>query len=172
MTAQPSAQPYAFDISPVLKLYLEPIELIKKNYEAFIRNANEIQSTFGANGLAGGKSGQATHPVEGAASAYDAALLNWQKSSGDLFKRFVQNQIEICRFFGNRWEQYLKLPDQVSTCRSIKELGNVQAAFLNQVANDYVRGTEKLSQPVAEAVSNLAGKNGYGPQKAAPEAMQ
>ncbi len=151
MTAQPSLP---FDISPMLKMYMEPIEVWKKNYENFVKNAKDMQGALGSNGQA---AGQVTHAPDGAASASDAALLNWQKSGKDLFRRFVQNQIELCQFFGNRWAQYLTLPDQLSQCRSMTELGNLQSSFLNQFASDYMHETEKLAQPVAELMTSWAG---------------
>jgi hypothetical protein len=101
MTAQPSSP---FDISPMLKMYTESMELWKQNYENMMKNAKDTQGAFGANGTA-----QVTPSPAGSTSSHDAALLNWQKSGEDLFKRFVQNQIELCQFFGSRWEQYLKL---------------------------------------------------------------
>jgi hypothetical protein len=145
MTAQPSSP---FDISPMLKMYMESIELWKKNYENMMKSANDIQGTPGATEAA-----QVTHSPA-SASAYDAALLNWQKSGEEFFKRFVQNQIELCHFFSSRWEQYLKLPEQLSQCRSLTELGNLQSSFLSQFANDYMHETEKLAHPVAELMTN------------------
>ena len=47
-----------------------------------------------------------------------AALLNWQESGEEIFKRFVQNQMELCHSFGHRWEQNLRLPEQLTQCRS------------------------------------------------------
>jgi hypothetical protein len=133
---------------------MEPIELWKKNYENFMKNAKDMQGPFGGNGL-GDKAAQVTHSA--GASAYEAALLNWQKSSVELFKRFVQNQVELCHFFGNRWEHYLKLPDQLSQCRSLTEFGNLQTSFLSQISSDYIHETEKLGGPVAEVMTSLAG---------------
>jgi len=155
MTEQSSGQPNTSETSPVLKMYMDSIELWKKNYENFTKSAKEMQSAFGANGSGASLTGQAGQATESAASAADAVLLNWQKSAEELFKRFVQNQIEICRFFGTRWEQYLKLPDQVSHCRSITELGNIQAAFMSQFATDYMHETEKLAKPVSEFMAGL-----------------
>ena len=149
MTAQSSSP---FDTSPMLKMYMESIELWKKNYENMMKNAKGMQGTFGANGA-----GQVAHSPAGSASTYDAALLNWHKSGEELFKRFVQNQIELCHFFGSRWEQYLKLPDQLSQCRSLTELGTLQSSFLSQFANDYMHETEKLAHPVAELMANWGG---------------
>ena len=97
MTTQPLSP---FDISPMLKMYMESMELWKKNYENFLKSA-----LLGANGMDGTKA-----EVENITSPNDAALLNWQKSGEEIFKRFVQNQMELCHFFSHRCEQYLKLP--------------------------------------------------------------
>ena len=149
MTAQPSSP---FDISPMLKMYTESMELWKKNYENMMKNAKDTQGAFGANGAA-----QVTHSPADSTSAHDAALLNWQKSGEELFKRFVQNQMELCHFFGSRWEQYLKLPEQLSQCHSLTELSNLQNSFLSQFAKDYMHETEKLAHPVAELMTNWGG---------------
>jgi hypothetical protein len=146
MTAQPSSP---FDISPMLKMYTESSELWKKNYENMMKNAKDTQGDFGANGAA-----QVTHSPAGSTSTHDAALSNWRKSSEHLFKRLVQSQIELCHFFGSRWEQYLKLPEQLSQCRSLTEFGNLQSSFLSQFAKDYMHETEKLAHPVAELMTN------------------
>jgi len=65
-------------------------------------------------------------------------------------------QVELCHFFGNCWEQYLKLPEQLSQCRSLTELGNLQSSFLSQFANDYMQETEKLAKPVADLAREVA----------------
>ena len=77
-------------------------------------------------------------------------MLHWPKSGEEVFKRFVQNQMELCHFFGHRCEQYLKLPEQLSQCRSLTELGNLQSSFLSQFSNDYMQETEKLAKPAAD----------------------
>ena len=137
MTTQPLSP---FDISPMLKMYMESVELWKKNYENFLKSA-----PLGADGI-DGKNAEA----ESITSAYDAALLNWQKSGEEVFKRFVQNQMELCHFFGHRCEQYLKLPEQISQCRSLTELGELQSAFLSKFANDYLLEAGKLAGSVAK----------------------
>ena len=115
-----------------------------------MKSAKDTQDTSAANEAAPVK-----HSSAGA-SASDAALMNWSKSGGDLFKRFVENQIELCHFFSSRWEQYFKLPQQLSQCRSLTELGTLQSSFLNQFAKDYMHETEKLAHPVAELMTNLS----------------
>ena len=137
MTTPPSSP---FDISPMLKMYMESIELWKKNYENFLKSA-----PLGAEGIEGKKA-----EVESITSPNDAAMLHWPKSGEEVFKRFVQNQMELCHFFGHRCEQYLKLPEQLSQCRSLTELGNLQSSFLSQFSNDYMQETEKLAKPAAD----------------------
>ena len=122
------------DLSPTLKMYMEFIEFSKRNYENFLKSA-----PLRANGIDGKKA-----EVESIASPNDA--LNWQKSGEEIFKRFVQNQMELCHFFGHRCEQYLKLPEQLSQCRSLTELGELQSAFLSKFANDYLLEAGKLAR--------------------------
>jgi hypothetical protein len=136
VTEQPLSS--TFDIAPMWKMYMEPIELWKKNYETFLKSA-----PFGANGLG---------EISGAGSAtsfYEGALLQWQKLGEELFKRSVQNQMELCEFFRDRWAQYLKLPEQLSQCRSVTKLGELQSAFLSKFASDYTQEAGKLAGSVA-----------------------
>ena len=88
--------------------------------------------------------------TESITSPNDAALLDWQKSGEEIFKRFVQSQMELCHFFGHRCEQYLKLPEQLSQCRSLTELGELQSAFLSKFASDYLLEAGKLGGSVGE----------------------
>jgi len=147
MTEQPTTP---FEISPVLKMYTQSIEAWKKNYETFLENAKKMQEAVEAPPTAE----QAREPAGGDASTKDAALMTWQKSGEELFKRFVENQIELCHFFAGRWEQYLKVSGQISQCRSITELGTLQTSFLSQFASDYMQETQKLAQPMAEMMTN------------------
>ena len=88
--------------------------------------------------------------TESITSSNDAALLNWQKSGEEIFEHFVQNQMELCHFFSHRCEQYLKLPERLSQCRSLTELGNLQSSFLSEFANDYLLEAGKLVGSVAK----------------------
>ena len=88
--------------------------------------------------------------TESITSPNDDALLDWQKAGEEIFKRFAQNQMELCHFFSHRCEQYLKFPERLSRCRSLTELENLQSSFLSQFANDYMQETEKLAKPVAD----------------------
>jgi len=87
--------------------------------------------------------------VEGITSPNGVALLNWQKSGEGIFKRFAQNQMELRQFISGRWEQYLNLPGQISQCRSLRELGELQSTFLSKFASDYLLEAGKLAGSVA-----------------------
>ncbi|MGB0085133.1 MAG: HAD-IC family P-type ATPase [Rhodomicrobiaceae bacterium] len=64
-----------------------------------------------------------------------------------VFRRFVEGQIALCRFYAKRWEQYLDLPSDLSRCQSAGDLAQLQAAFLTKMAADY--GIESRSLGVA-----------------------
>jgi hypothetical protein len=138
-------QSSAFTIAPIMKIYMDSLETWKHNYEALMAGSKEYPRQQAAN------SGNATK------FAYEAAFANWQKSGEEVFKRFVEQQIELCRFLAARWETYLKLPDQLAHCHSPAEMGQVQAAFLSQFANDYMQEANKLSQPMGELIAHWAG---------------
>jgi hypothetical protein len=58
--------------------------------------------------------------------------------------------MELWHFLGGRWAQYLKLPEQLSQCRSLTDLVELQSAFLAKFANDYLLEAGKLAGSVAE----------------------
>jgi hypothetical protein len=141
----PQQQSYNFDVTPILRMYMESIEAWKKNYESLAVNGRAAITNV------------SSQPA--AKPAYEAALGSWQKSGEDMFKHFIDQQIEICRFFGARWEQYLKLPGQLAQCHTPADIAQVQATFLNQFAHDYMQETGKLSQPMGELMSRWAGSH-------------
>ncbi len=140
MTEQPTSP---FDITSMWKSYGESLEVWKKNYETFVKSGQSQAENDAVEEQA---------KPESAASSFDAGLWHWQKSGEELFKSFVQNQVELCEFFRDRWAQYLKLPQQLSDCNSLGELKNLQSAFLQEFANDYIREMEKRAKPLAELI--------------------
>ncbi len=68
MKAQPSAQ---FDMSPVLKMYMESIDVWKKNYDAFLKSGKDMQAA--STGRFGEKAGEAARSAESNASAAGGA---------------------------------------------------------------------------------------------------
>ncbi len=141
MNQQYSAQAFEFNVAPVMKLYMESLEAWKRNYEALAGNAGNVLSAYS---------------TDHTKTAYDTAAGGLQKSGEDMFKRFVAQQIELCRFFAGRWEQYLKLPGQLASCHTPADLGQLQVAFLNRAANDYVNETGQLSKPMTDLLSQGA----------------
>ena len=49
------------------------------------------------------------------------------------------------------------LHDQISQSRTITELGKIHAAFFRQLANDYIKETEKLTHPVIKVKPDGSG---------------
>jgi hypothetical protein len=128
-----------FDFAPALRMYLDNIESWRKHYEKI----TQAQIT--------------SDPVT---SVYEQTVANLQRGGQEVFKRFVEQQIELCRFMGKRWENYLELPDQLARCRSPADFGQTQLAFLNQLASEYAQESGKLMQPVGDLMSKFTPGNG------------
>jgi hypothetical protein len=144
MNGQQSEQSSAFGIAPIMKMYMDSLETWKHSYDALTAGAKVYQEQPTA------------HSSNVTKSTYDAAFVSWQKSGEEVFKHFVEQQIELCRFFASRWENYLKLPDKLAHCHTPAEMGQVQAAFLSQFASDYMQEASKLSRPIGELMSHWA----------------
>ncbi len=112
-----------FDAGPVLGMYFAPFDAWKKNLDA----------------LAEGSWSQSKQQVEIRTADGDLykAPTQLQNYSDNIFRRMVEQQIELCRFFSKRWEQYLSLTSDISGCRSIADLAQLQFAFLSKMATDY-----------------------------------
>jgi hypothetical protein len=139
MTAQQPQHSFAFSAAPIMKIYLDSLEAWKQNYEALTMPEGE-----------GHGRRPAYEPVM-PKPAYDTGFGNWQKSGEETFRRFVESQMEVCRFFASRWESYLKLPAQLAHCQTPAQIAQVQAGFLSQCAGDYMQEAAKLSQSLMES---------------------
>jgi len=126
------------DLGPALKLYIDGMESWKKQYENLLQTAIPAQSVS---------------PYKPVRPSQDEAMSSWQKSGQELFKRFVEQQVELCRFFGKRWEEYLALPGQFADCKTPAEAGQMQLAFMNQMAADYAQESAKLMQPMGDLMA-------------------
>jgi hypothetical protein len=62
------------------------------------------------------------------------------------FRRFVENQIGLCRFYEHRWSNYLDLPETISSCKSPFDLMPLQASFLKQLFVDYTNESVRVMQ--------------------------
>ena len=112
-----------FDPGAVLGMYLASIDAWKKNCDAFVQEPRPQQ----------GQTNRALNP----GAAFDNTPAQLQKSGVDIFRHAVELQIELCRFFGKRWEQYLDLPSDLSHCRSPADIAQIESTFLTKMATDY-----------------------------------
>ncbi len=136
---QQSLPQLSFDKSPAEEIFSASVEAWKKNLDAFT----------GAPKPQGEKYGDKPEP-------YGVPLT---KSSAQpplagesIFRRMVQEQMELCRFFERRWEQYLTLPAEISRCRSPVELAQLQFAFLTRMAADYALESRHFAQTFQDLV--------------------
>lgn len=131
MSNAQAAPQNAFDISPVFKLYNDSVEAWKQNFDKLIEAGKPSQSAEATDMFA----------------VNTAQAANLQKTGEDLFKRLVEQQIEICRFLGKRWEEYLMLPERLHRCKSLGDFTQVQTAFMNKMVSDYTQEAKRLSEP-------------------------
>lgn len=130
----------SMDVAPALKLYLESIESWKENYKKLLESA-DMQSAANQNPYAEG---------------YNQAMANWQSMCGELYKRFIDDQVELCRFLSHRWENYRDLPRQASHCRNPAELAQLQIDFMNRMMSEYAQESMKLMQPVNDLLAKYS----------------
>lgn len=128
------------DVAPALKLYLESIESWKENYMKLLESANFQPA-------------KSQNPV---AENYNQTLSDWQSVCGEMYKRFVDDQVELCRFFSHRWAGYRDLPQQVSDCRNPTELAQLQIDFMTRMMTEYTRESMKLIQPVSDLMAKYS----------------
>jgi hypothetical protein len=131
--AQQTLSQTPFDPGAVFDMYLASMDALKKNFDAFVQASRPQQ----------GQTGGALSPV----AAVENTPAQLQKSGEDIFRRAVELQVELCRFFGKKWEQYL---DLVSRCRSASDIAQVQSAFLSKMAAGYDIEGRRLAQAFQE----------------------
>lgn len=144
MDNQPPAVP-SMDIAPALKLYLESIESWKENYKKLLENT-DMQPAANQNPFA---------------ESYNQALANWQSASGELYRRFIDDQVELCRFLSHRWESYRDLPRQVTHCRNPAELAQLQIDFMTRMMSEYAHESMKLMQPINDVLTKYSAGNSF-----------
>jgi hypothetical protein len=130
----------SFDPSAVLGMYLASIDAWKNNYDAFVQAPAPQQ----------GQTNRALNPD----AAFEDMPAQLQKSGEEIFRHAVELQIELCRFFGKRWEQYLDLPSDLSRCRSSADFAQIQSTFLTKMAADYGLESRRLAQAFQELGSD------------------
>jgi hypothetical protein len=138
--AQQTPSQTRLDPDSVLGMYLASIDAWKKDCDAFVQASR-------------GQQGQPSATLNRGV-AYENTSAQLQKTGEDFFRRFVELQIEICRFFGKRWEQYLDLPSDITHCQSAADIAQLQSAFLTKMAADYGIEARQFAQDFQTLLSN------------------
>lgn len=133
-----------FDTSSVMDMYLASVDAWKKNVDAFAEASRSQQK-------------QRSEPAPVAAMEKTSAQI--QKTGENIFRRAVEQQIELCHFFGKRWEQYLTLPADISRCHSPVDIAQLQLAFFTRMAADYGIEGRHFAQTFQELVSQAMAPN-------------
>jgi hypothetical protein len=84
------------------------------------------------------------------AAAYENTSAQMKKSGEHIFRRAVEQQIELGRFFGKRQERYLDFWSGIAHCQSAADIVQVQSAFLTKMAADYGIESRRLVQGIQE----------------------
>src|SRR5271157_1841174 len=100
---------------------------------------------------------QASRPQQGQANAalnpaaaYENTSAQMQKTGGHIFRRAVEHQIELGRFFGKRQARYLDFWSDIAHCQSAADRVRVQSAFLTEMAAAYGLESRRLAQGFQE----------------------
>ncbi len=141
---QTLAQP-RFDTSSVMDMYVASVEAWKKNLDAFAEASGAQQKQ------------RSEMPAPAAAIENTSAQL--QKAGENIFRHVIEEQMELCRFFGKRWEQYLSLPSDISRCHSAADIAQLQLSFLTRMAADYGIEGRHFAQTFQELASQAMATN-------------
>ena len=130
--------------APALRMYMENFESWKKNCEQLFTQAggSNALSAAGFNTSAGGR-----------------PAADCQQLGTDAYRHFVEQQIELCRFFAKRWDLYRELPEKLANCKNPADFGQLQFDFLERMSSEYLEASAKLAQPLTEMMTNWASAN-------------
>jgi len=120
-------------------MYVSSVEALKKNLDAFAVASLPQQKQ------------QTNYPAS--TITMEKTSQSLQKAGERLYRRIVEEQIELHRFFGKRWAQYLSLPADISRCRSAADIAQLQLSFLTRMAADYGAEGRHVAQRFQALVS-------------------
>ncbi len=141
---QTLAQP-RFDTSSVMDMYVASVDAWKKNLDAFAE--------------ASGSQVKQRNDMPSQAAEMEKTSAQLQRTGENIFRRAIEEQMELCRFFGKRWEQYLSLPADISRCHSPTDIAQLQLSFLTRMAADYGIEGRHFAQTFQELVSQAMTAN-------------
>jgi hypothetical protein len=125
-TPQVAQQDYAH---LALRMYCDALQQWKKTYESAIERSK--------NSAIPGKTDIPTS---------ERANTTSQNFGVQFFRRTIEGQMGLCRFFENRWSNYMNLPDAFSTCKSPLDMLPLQASFVKQLVEDYANEGARVMQ--------------------------
>jgi hypothetical protein len=125
-TAQAVLQDYTH---LVLKTYMDTMQQWKRTYESAIEGDKNL-SISGRTKI----------------STFEPTYTTSQNFGVQFFRRMIEGQMGLCRFFENRWSNYMILPDAVSGCKSPLDLLPLQASFVKQFIEDYAHEGTRMMQ--------------------------
>ena len=121
---------------PILNMYRESIDAWQNGYNDFAQTSRPQQ----------GQTNAALNHV----AAYENTSAQKQKTGEHIFRRAVEHQVELGRFFGKRQERYLDFWSDIAHCRSAADIVKVQSAFLTEMAAAYSIESRRLAQGFQE----------------------
>jgi len=140
MPAPQAMKQIEFDATPIVNMYVESIQNWQKSCDSFAKS------------MASNENFMAPKTYNSSQNDFMGSL---QKSGTAVFNRFVESQIDLCRFYECRLMRYLKIPGSVAACRTPSELTQVQTSFLNDFVTDYAAESTKLMKPFKDRLSTL-----------------
>jgi hypothetical protein len=112
-----------------LNMYLDALQQWKKTYErAAERNKN------------------LAIPDKTENSTSEPVYTTSKNFGAQFFRRAIEGQMGVCRFFENRLSNYMMLPDAFFACKSPLDTLPLQASFVKQLIEDYANEGARMMQ--------------------------
>ncbi len=128
---------------PILNMYRESIDAWQKGFNG---SSDFVQ----ASRPQPGQTNAALNP----AAAYENTSAQMKKTGEHIFRRAVEQQIELGRFFGKRQARYLDFSSDIAHCQLAADIVRVQSAFLTEMAADYGFESRRLAKGFQELLSS------------------
>ena len=119
---------------PFLNMYRESIDAWQKGYNG----SNDFAQTSRPQQ---GQTNAALNP----AAAYENTSAQMQKTGEHIFRRAVEHQVELGRFFRKRQARYLDFWSDIAHCQSAADIVKLQSAFLTEMVADYGIESRRLA---------------------------